>query len=472
MQPSTDRAAPHRFTLAAEIVERNEERRLAFGWASVAKTADGRYLVDSYGDIIREADLEAAAYRFMLDSRRADSMHGKAEHDGKRAVGRVVEMVALTSEKQEAMGIPPGATPVGVWVGMKIDDDETWARVRSGELSMFSIGGTGRRVQAAGVELRADVEKAMPRTAGHVFPASETFVLADLEVEEVSVVDRGANPGAHVVLVKMDGAPRTTGQILEGERMRQEADRVLEAFWRSMYEITNEAAPDDMPTLLSASLDEFAAAFAAVTTPNRPADKRGPQEPPMAKQTPAEQTPAAEPAPVATLVDLAKSASEDDRAEVMKALGLDVVVKAAEERAESAEQAAAAATEKADKLAAEREQETFEKMVAEKLHGLPCPVPMTATILRKSASGIALTADEVAALEDTLAKAAAVVRDGAAFREQGHNGAGSAADDRTAQDKILAKARDLVESEGLSLSQAVAKVAAEDRALAAEHAAR
>lgn len=474
MQTPTPRPADaDRFSLAAEIVERNEEKRMAFGWASVAKTADGRYLVDSYGDIIREADLEAAAYRFMLSSRRADSMHGREEFAGKRAVGHVVEMVALTTEKQEAMGIPAGSTPVGVWIGMKIEDNETWERVRSGDLKMFSIGGTAKRTHAADVALREGVAKAMPPTAGHIFPDAQTFVLADLEVDEVSVVDRGANPGSHIVLVKFDGAPRTTGQILEADRLREVTDRVLDAFWTSMHEIARGAEVGDMPALLSRSLAEFTAAFEAVTTTD-PAEKRDPpQESEMAKQTPAAE-PSKAPAPAPSLVDLAKGASDDDRAEIMRALGLDVVVKAAEERAEKAEKAANDATEKADRLRAEREQEAFERIVTEKMARLPCEVTVAASILRKSTHGERLTEAEVAALEETLVKAAALARDSRAFSEKGHNGAGVVDDDdgRTAQEKIQAKAAALVDAEGLSMAAATAKVLADDPALAHEHANR
>jgi hypothetical protein len=61
------------------------------------------------------------------------------------AVGRLVETVALTREKQDALGIPEGAVPEGWWVGYKIDDAATWERVKSGELRSFSLGGRGER---------------------------------------------------------------------------------------------------------------------------------------------------------------------------------------------------------------------------------------------------------------------------------------------------------------------------------------
>ena len=109
---------------------------MAFGWGSVAIAADGKQVVDSYGDIIEPADLESAVYEFVLAYNGAATGVG---HEGP-AVGRLVESLILTKEKAAAMGL--GAdTPEGWWVGLKIDDPHVFARVKSGELAMLSIQG-------------------------------------------------------------------------------------------------------------------------------------------------------------------------------------------------------------------------------------------------------------------------------------------------------------------------------------------
>jgi hypothetical protein len=133
--PATPEPAPR--TLKIAKVE--ADKQLVFGWLYVCRNADGSPVVDHSGDVVAPEDMEAAAYAYTLDSRAARAMHAGG------AVGRLVETVALTREKQDALGIPEGAVPEGWWVGYKIDDAATWERVKSGELRSFSLGGRGER---------------------------------------------------------------------------------------------------------------------------------------------------------------------------------------------------------------------------------------------------------------------------------------------------------------------------------------
>jgi len=114
------------------------DKRLVFGWFSVVEE-DGQMVVDKQGDVIEEGELETAAYRFVLEARDAGEMH-------KRTVGRLVESVVFTKEKQELLGIDLGK--VGWFGGFFVDDDEAWKRIKEGHLPAFSIGGTGRRDSA------------------------------------------------------------------------------------------------------------------------------------------------------------------------------------------------------------------------------------------------------------------------------------------------------------------------------------
>jgi len=122
---------------ALDIAKVDEDQRLVFGWASVVETEDGSPLEDLQGDVIAPDELESAAYRFVLDSRKAGEMHERTE-----GIGRLVESFVLTPEKADALGISKRS---GWWVGFKIDDDETWAKVKKGDFRMFSIGGKARR---------------------------------------------------------------------------------------------------------------------------------------------------------------------------------------------------------------------------------------------------------------------------------------------------------------------------------------
>lgn len=125
------------------IKKADEDRRLAFGWASVANFEDGTALVDTADDVIDIEVLEKAAYKFVRLHRSGGEMHERS------AVAELVESVVFTKEKTTAMGIPEGLLPEGWWVGFFVTDDDVWAKVKSGEYAMFSIEGVAQRVEIA-----------------------------------------------------------------------------------------------------------------------------------------------------------------------------------------------------------------------------------------------------------------------------------------------------------------------------------
>ena len=121
------------------IMKSDDEKRLVFGWASVAVRVDGETIVDYQEDIIEIEELEKAAYTFTANFGTAGEMHERAD------VGRLIESVVFTKEKAEALGIPADILPEGWWVGFHIDDDDVWQKVKNGAYSMFSIEGTAVR---------------------------------------------------------------------------------------------------------------------------------------------------------------------------------------------------------------------------------------------------------------------------------------------------------------------------------------
>ncbi|MCD7867660.1 MAG: XkdF-like putative serine protease domain-containing protein [Clostridiales bacterium] len=138
------RADPTGETRRFQIQKVDEEKQLVFGWANVSVTVDGKQVVDLQEDVIEPEELETAAYKFAEFYRNGGEMHER----GGCAV--MVESVVLTEEKQRAMGIPSGTLPVGWWIGFHVTDDDVWEKVKTGEYSMFSIGGTAIREEAEG----------------------------------------------------------------------------------------------------------------------------------------------------------------------------------------------------------------------------------------------------------------------------------------------------------------------------------
>ena len=115
-----------------QIAKVDEEQRMVFGWFSVVEE-NGQVVIDKQGDVVSADELEKAAYDFVLNARVAGEMHEK------KGVGRLVESIVLTLEKQKALGIE--LNKVGWWGGFKIDDEEVWQAVKSGKYPAFSWGG-------------------------------------------------------------------------------------------------------------------------------------------------------------------------------------------------------------------------------------------------------------------------------------------------------------------------------------------
>lgn len=126
-------------TLTANIAKVNDEERMVYGFASVAKDGD-KTLVDRQGDMISEVELVKMAHRFIKGAR-----HGKVMHAGK-PMAEIVESVVLRPEVAKALGLE-NFTKTAWVIGMKVHDDATWERVKKGELKAFSIGGKGKRVE-------------------------------------------------------------------------------------------------------------------------------------------------------------------------------------------------------------------------------------------------------------------------------------------------------------------------------------
>lgn len=138
IEVGTDKRAAD-WSIPIEFVKADVDKQLIFGWASVSEVG-GQLVVDKQDDVILPEELEKAAYEFMLYARSMGDMHEK------RNVGRLVESMVFTKEKQDILGIDLGLQ--GWWIGMKVDDAETWKQIKAGNRPEFSIGGKGERVEA------------------------------------------------------------------------------------------------------------------------------------------------------------------------------------------------------------------------------------------------------------------------------------------------------------------------------------
>lgn len=166
------------------IFKTDDDKRLVFGWASIAITSDGEQLEDRQQDIIDPEDLEEAAYEYVLNFRDTGEEHISTM----RKKGKLVESCVLTEEKQRAMGIPPGTVPIGWWIGFKIEDDTAWERVKNGTYRMFSIEGRANR---------EPVEKGEHPTGCGVLVVQDGKILCGTRIER-NGRRKICGPGGHI----------------------------------------------------------------------------------------------------------------------------------------------------------------------------------------------------------------------------------------------------------------------------------
>ena len=128
-----------------EFSKINDDKQQVFGWASVVEI-NGEPVVDLQGDYIDIDEVEKSAYEYVIKSRQGGDMHRRAGREGEIPlhVSDMIESFVVTPEKIEKMGLPD-TTPVGWWVGYKINDPLVWGEVKSGKRTGFSIHGRGKR---------------------------------------------------------------------------------------------------------------------------------------------------------------------------------------------------------------------------------------------------------------------------------------------------------------------------------------
>lgn len=104
-------------------------------------------LVDSQGDVSTAEDIEKAAHAFLTEYRKHDVQHAEVttNFDGVPIAKTVESFIA-----PQDMEIAGEKVLKGSWVmATHVTDPATWERVLKGEITGYSIGGTGERVPLA-----------------------------------------------------------------------------------------------------------------------------------------------------------------------------------------------------------------------------------------------------------------------------------------------------------------------------------
>lgn len=96
-------------------------------------------ILDAHNEFMTEAEIEKAAHLFMKEFRNVDK-----QHDFTSGYGEVIESwVAKSEMKLEDQDIKKGSWLMSVHV----TDNDTWEGIQKGEITGFSMGGVGQRVE-------------------------------------------------------------------------------------------------------------------------------------------------------------------------------------------------------------------------------------------------------------------------------------------------------------------------------------
>ncbi|HZL59443.1 MAG TPA: XkdF-like putative serine protease domain-containing protein [Stellaceae bacterium] len=205
--------------LFVPLAKFDEEKRLAIGYASTPA-------LDSQGEIVKREAVEAALPDYM-----------------RFANIREMHQPSAVGVAQEA-----GLDERGLRIAAKVVDDDAWEKVKQGVYKGFSIGG---RVTA--------------RDPGN------RKIITGLELNEISLVDRPANPEATIDLYKRDDVLAKEGLVKEGRRNNAADQERIQAMHDNSVELGADCAPappDQSATAddavgLARRIDDLAKAVAA-----------------------------------------------------------------------------------------------------------------------------------------------------------------------------------------------------------------
>lgn len=129
------------------IAKTNDEEQMAYCPVMVPGE------VDTQGDTISKAEVRAALHRFMKNSRTGsgvDVHHSFEIEDG----------AAVVESWEVRKGGPEfGDEPEGTWVaGIHIENSDLWEKIKSKEITGFSIGGTAVHEEVAKADMYNDVK--------------------------------------------------------------------------------------------------------------------------------------------------------------------------------------------------------------------------------------------------------------------------------------------------------------------------
>lgn len=143
-----------RMNLTLQIRRSDSEKRRVYGWAYISRYADGTRVVDLWNAHIPPTVLEEAAARFIASGKAVSSeVHQRDDKNRVVVIGRIIEGIYWDAGKASAFGFEGEVGQfAGFWVGIQIESDEVWEKIKAGEYRDLSIGGSAKMEEVEGME--------------------------------------------------------------------------------------------------------------------------------------------------------------------------------------------------------------------------------------------------------------------------------------------------------------------------------
>lgn len=123
-------------SIKMDISKIDTDQRLVTGWVAVVTDETGFPIIDSDDHIIPVIELEKAVHEAFAESGGAGKGGSMHKQNG---VMDVVESFVVTMEKRKALGFGDG--PEGWIATFRVNDDDVWQKIKTGELPELSLRG-------------------------------------------------------------------------------------------------------------------------------------------------------------------------------------------------------------------------------------------------------------------------------------------------------------------------------------------
>lgn len=225
------------FAITTEVTKVDEDQGLVYGWFYLCKE-DGQVVVDHSDEVLDEYELEKGFVNFMLDSRAGGEMHVRKSAGEEHSVATFVGGMVFTDETVAALGIGEEFTKRGGFGIVKVHDPDVLAKVKSGEYSMFSIGGSGKRKLLDGSAdksaskvvdaVRAEISKA--ESLEDLSESAVAYLHIQGAASATEALEKGKGPNRHGPSIK---CPDIYEALRREGKTKRTAAKISNECWRS-----------------------------------------------------------------------------------------------------------------------------------------------------------------------------------------------------------------------------------------------